>query len=840
MKKNLIKAAILCAVFVGTILIISRMTNKENTDLTTEMAEATLPLLHLEWEGNRLGSLRGYVNEMNPVFMRDAIIPVNSSGQLQLTVEDFGHPIDSASYELMAIDAGTPLEENSIPGLEKQGDMVNAALQLQKPLEQGVEYILKIALKTEGRTVSYYTRVISDGDLRVGKTLDFVRNFHAKTFDKSQARELVPWLEPDATGDNSSFGAVNIHSSFEQITWGALTVHVKEEPWISFKELNAYGASATLGYVVGIDTESGENYYNVEEFYRLRCEEKETYLIDYERRMNQIFALGDDTFSSRSIYLGIRDGDVEYMSNESNTIVCFVQEGELWSYNTAARRLTRVFSFRSGDLLDDRSNYREHELRIIRVDETGSTDFVVSGYMNRGIHEGQTGILVCHYNSVTNSLEEQAFIPSDKSFQAMKGELGNLLYINSNNYLYVMLGGSVYEVNLTDRTFGSLITGLTEGAYVISDNGRSLAWQEEKDIYRSRTIKRMDFDTRQNATLQVEEGEYIYPIGFMGEDFIYGLCQEGDMEHDQAGNILFPMYKIMIVGSQNELLREYSQPGFYIKAARIEDNVIKLDRITKAPAGGYAEGAGDTIVYSSEAKEGGIAVTAIITETMKKQIRIDFPGEIAEKAPKLMTPKEVLFEESRDIALAPGGSGLPMYYAYARGAMQLGTENISEAIALASAQGGVVVDQRQRYVWERGRRPESAEVALVERNTGTRGEAGSVAACLQAILTKLGSSADAEAMLAEGKSAAEILGSLGKVRAMDLKGVRLTDLFYYLGRGSVVLGMKAPDQPVLIVAYDIFNITMVDPAAGTTEKMAIDDATEFFQKSGNVFLSYIL
>ena len=91
----------------------------------------------------------------------------------------------------------------------------------------------------------------------------------------------------------------------------------------------------------------------------------------------------------------IRDrcsSDVEYKSNETGSILCFVKEGELWCYNATEKKLSQVFSFRGYEGIDSRENHKEHDIRIIKVDETGSADFVVYGYMNRGNHEGQVGV----------------------------------------------------------------------------------------------------------------------------------------------------------------------------------------------------------------------------------------------------------------------------------------------------------------------------------------------------------------------------------------------------------------------------------------------------------------
>ena len=66
--------------------------------------------------------------------------------------------------------------------------------------------------------------------------------------------------------------------------------------------------------------------------------------------------------------------NVEYKANEAGTSVAFVQEGELWSYNTVENTLAKVFSFRGYEGIDSRENYGEHDIKIVGVDEVGSVD----------------------------------------------------------------------------------------------------------------------------------------------------------------------------------------------------------------------------------------------------------------------------------------------------------------------------------------------------------------------------------------------------------------------------------------------------------------------------------
>ena len=71
------------------------------------------------------------------------------------------------------------------------------------------------------------------------------------------------------------------------------------------------------------------------------------YVLNYERTANQIFNSENSFLSDKgNIMLGIGNKNLEYRTNEAGNVVCFVQEGDLYSYDTANDEIIKVFSFR--------------------------------------------------------------------------------------------------------------------------------------------------------------------------------------------------------------------------------------------------------------------------------------------------------------------------------------------------------------------------------------------------------------------------------------------------------------------------------------------------------------
>ena len=82
MKKGLIKAFVLAVVFVVTLAVSGQVTNKNQRDLTTEMEEATLPIIVLYDENQQINELHGYTMQMNATEMRDTITPLSGNREI--------------------------------------------------------------------------------------------------------------------------------------------------------------------------------------------------------------------------------------------------------------------------------------------------------------------------------------------------------------------------------------------------------------------------------------------------------------------------------------------------------------------------------------------------------------------------------------------------------------------------------------------------------------------------------------------------------------------------------------------------------------------------------------
>ncbi|MDD6305879.1 MAG: hypothetical protein PUA75_02860 [Clostridiales bacterium] len=838
MQKSAVKAAVLSIIFVVSVMIFGMLTNHVNEDLTTEMPEATLPVISLFSGETEINELYGYKKEMNAAYMRDTITPVDDSRRLPIQIRTYQKKIDGISYEIRSLNGERLIANADVTDYEEKAGSIKAELEIQNLLQEGEEYLLLIKLACGDENISYYTRIMEPIGCHVEECLAFVKEINEKTFNEETSGTLATYMEKP-TGDNTTLQFVSLNSSLKQMAWANFKGEPITTPVPSVKEITDTYNVIVLEYVVASIGENGESeYFNVEEYYRVRYTSNRIYLLNFERTMNEIFRGENAEFYENYIQLGIRSKDVEYQANEAGNIVTFVQEGELWCYNETENNLAKVFSFRGYEGIDSRENNGEHEIKVVSIDEVGSVDYIVYGYMNRGNHEGEVGISVYHYDSLANTNEELVFLPSDKSYEIMKSELGQLMYVNEGGVLYIMVDGSVYGIDLNTLEIRELVKGLQDGKYAMSESNGLFAWVDEDTG--SDTIHVMNF-TNEKITDITESGEkYVKPLGFMQEDFVYGVANVSDVFEDAAGNVTVPMYQIKIVdvsGKEQEILKVYEKEGYFVSSIEIEDYTMYLNRI-RYNGTAYVEADRDMIMNREGDSLKVVDVHTSSSEIKQTQVQLSLANQVSEKQPRLLTPKETILEDDRTVALN-NNNDTERYYVYVKGDVIATSESVTEAIKVANEKMGVVISDSQQYVWKRSRKAQQG--VLPDIVVGVEdANAGSIAQCINAMLEKEGINISVSALIAGGETPKNILKNTMKdARILDLTGCSIEEVLYYVSCGNPVFAMTGSSDAVLLVGYDANNVIVFNPVENTTGRQSISDAGEVFADAGNVFFTYL-
>lgn len=839
MKKTIIRIAVCVVAFLASALIIGSIMNQGHNNMTMEMAPATLPMITMESGGVACNELHGNTVEMDVAYQKDCITLLGEGRQANFTVDTFGREITGISTEVRSIDGSRLIENSEVTGWKANGKSFSVSLTLKDLIDTNTQYSLTLILELEGeQKVYYYTTILWNDDVHISEILEFATDFHGKLYDKEVAKELTKYLEPNSKlTDNGTFHKVNIHSSFQQITWGSLEPVQEDAASIRLTQISGNVASLLMDFVVSTGEGKNKIYYNVEEYYRVRYTSERMYLLDYERTMTQI---PDTTrmYANDKILLGITDENVDMMESADGNTVVFSDMGQLLSYNAATNGLTVIFSFYDKDNADRRTLYDNHGIKILDVDEGGNVKFAVYGYMNRGRHEGETGIQIISYDNSLNTIEEEVYIPYSKSYAVLKDEMEQLLYRNRQQHVYFFLENGVYDVDLENRSAEQLVSIRQDDSLQVSENHEIIVWQEGDDINHSNQLNVRNLNTGEQTVIRAEDGEAIRPLGFMGEDIIYGVARESDIRTENSGQIFYPMYKVCISNSSGDNLKEYGQDDIYIVDCAIEGNQITLSRIQRSENGSYQEILDDQIMNNVEEEPGQNKVVTADIDIYERYVQIQTKTTIDTKTIKVLNPKEVVFEGGRELTL-DAVSEVSRYYVYNAYGVQGIYSAPGKAVKEAYDSAGVVANDRGITVWLKGNRVSRNQIMAIKEESVTD-QKNSLTVCLDNILRHAGITRNTEYDLAQGKTAIQILEeNMTGVQVLDLSGCSLDAVLYYVNQDIPVLAILEDGEAVLVTGFNEFNVVIMEPSTGKLYKKGMNDATTWFAENGNHFISYM-
>lgn len=833
MKEKVKRAGILTFVFLIAVIVFSFLTNQGNADMTADMGGATLPRIQIVSGEYEINPLVGYVSEMNVGKMRSTITPVDFQSGIALRIEEGVLPIKALTYEVCSSDGKEILYKEKRKEIGEEASLTFPGLELADR-----EAILKLTLHTEKQDIYYYTRICTKEGTDSDACLAFAERFHNITFGKENTESIAAYLENGTEDDETeNLQKVTIHSDAEHLTWGELRPQIKGEVSRSIKEISGNYMTIVYDYEVECAGEQDETeVYQIREYLKVRYAEGTEYLLDYERTMEQELDASGNVLDNNGILLGIAKEELPYMANEAGTIVSFVQAGELWNYNQSQDALSLVFSFADSEGYDIRNLYKEHEIQIVSVNEQGDTTFKVIGYMNRGEHEGEVGTAIYFFDIEKNFVEEKAFIPDNISSEILLKEQEQLVYYNEQQeVLYAMKEGTLYKVDLEKGKKEALVENLEKDQYVSSKDGRLLAYQTVSSLENAEEVKVLDFVTGKERTVTCSSGEFIRPLGFISEDFVYGIGRKEDAGAFVTGEHVCPMYKLEIRDTDNEVVKTYQADQVYVTGVTVEEKMLILDRVVKNESV-YTAVAKDYITSNEEVEKSNISVETYTSDEKERQVRIKYESGISDKKPKLLKPKQVLFENPVLIPFEEEGEA-EVFYTYGKGKLFGIYASAADAIRQANENQGLVVSESQKYVWERGNRSLVYDIAGVDLSPYQEGN--TLAAALNRLFAYEGKTVDAAGEMAAGKKPIEILQEQFLGNVLDLHGCSPEELCYILGKGTPIIAMTDLNNAVLLIGYNDSMITYVKPDTGEKVSVPYEELEALTVASGNTYLGYL-
>lgn len=835
------------AVFIASLYYFSRDIKEVifNIDNTTVIEETSLPYITISTAGEEVNLLHAYTSNLDANSVREAVTVLDEDKSFEVLINQQEHEIKKLNYEVREFVGNTLLESDSISVFKDIDGKKAALVTIGSELTLGKEYAIKITLITsESRKMYFYQRVKIYQNAYLSEKLSFIMDFHDSIKDKQAAESIVKYLEPKANADNTSLAYVNINSNFELVTWGNIKPVFLTEIVPTVLEIYPDIASVELEYFIEAEISGSVETFRVKEFYRVRYTTERMYLLNYDRWMEAMFDITLASISKSELKLGISsNNNVEHLISSDSNKVAFVRNNELWFYDLFNNTITSVFSFRQEKTDYIRDIYDQHNIRILNMDDQGNVDFMVYGYMNRGQYEGRVAVILYKFYSAEDRIQEIVYIPVNEPYQKLKERLGSFTYVNEKSIFYFHLYNKIYSYNVITDELKILADNIARDKVVYLEDINYVAWQVDYDTDKSREIHIMNLESEETEIIYSRTGYNIVLLDTIDSNVIYGYVLEKDITTMPDGRVIFPISNIEIAAVDKSVLKTYNKPGYYVTEVKVYDNIIELTLVTRGQVNNrvyFYEAPTDYIMNQIQSSKSLMEVTTRITDQALTELYLSLPdGFKLEDLPKVSNSVSTVITEDPTIRLQEINRLGNTYYAYISGGIQGEYGEAGEAIAIARDNIGIVLDDSNNIIWERGIKSVKNVLTEFEAARWNVLPDMSLENCIKLLLDYQEVNVNLDQISTFDQSAYEILTKISKQAPIRLTGITLEDVLYYVSKGRPVIAMKNGCDAVLIYGYDTNNVMLIDPSKDKVVKLSLEDCRTLFEEAGNIYLSYI-
>ena len=286
--------------------------------------------------------------------------------------------------------------------------------------------------------------------------------------------------------------------------------------------------------------------------------------------------------------------------------------------------------------------------------------------------------------------------------------------------------------------------------------------------------------------IKAEEGDTLKALGYIRSDFIYGAAHKSDILSEADGSSVYAMYKVGIIDTDYNQIKDYEEPGIYVSGAEVEGMRITLSRVVMSD-GGYVSTSIDQLINKDEnVTDDGIQTEAISTD-----------------------------------------------YVYGYGTFQGSRANLTPAIVLANETYGTVIGSKAGVVWKRYRNSQASVDGVTPVITGN-----SLISSVQMLCNYLGGGVNAADYMNQGHNAVETLNQINGVKGISVTGVSYDEMLSCISDGRPVIAKISSDEYIVITAYNSNQIAYIESSTGTQKTISMSDAGKMFSQGGNIFVTY--
>lgn len=811
-KRNIL---IMGGIFIAALIIFfinSVHTMQNATNVQEEIEESSYPIIRIERNNNVFNAMQAYTRDMGMEAERDMITPLPEDLKLKLNILELDNMIVSIQYEIRTLSLDNLIENGKISSIERQDGIATASIPIQNLIEQNQEYLLKLIVDTGEHQLFYYTRILWTEQEYLDAMITTAKSFTEASFDKSQSKAIIPYLETSDSSDNSSYEKVNLKSSFDQITWGNTGMEPDGTYAFTIKDLNGIMGSIRIQYYTKCNTEAGENkhFFN-EDNYVLRYDPTRIYIMNYERTTTELLNDQTTNISDGNISLGVVKSERTDIKQSDNGLYTAYTTGKaLFEYDGKVKNHEIcIYKNEENDTL--RQTIGENNLRILSVKDDGSVYFCIAGHIQKGKYEGSEGITFYTFDKNQDTVTENFFIPLNESFEKISYELDKLLYLSNKGMVYFYHHGNVIGIDMTSYETVTLISGLQDDAFTSSHDKRYIAFDvpDSDEQGYSRRITFIDLEDNSSTDIQ-ESNSCVHVYGFIGTDLVYGVTDPSIATIKT--DILEPWTEaIHIIGRDMKEKTVYENENELYTDVRVEEDRVKFEKYAKN--NGVLQKLGnDTIISNTQLKNSQVAFTTK-NDSLLKKIKLIEIDVNKNKPVQFHAVSNFSLEKSTTIELSDtdkNNSEL-IFQCYVLGHFKGYTKSFAKAVQLVNDDFGIILDDKQEIIYNRADKKQSVRLRDQEKLTSA---------------------------LLEAAKETENLKLYEATKIINAAETPIQVVLYYLQFGYPIV-VSEQSQISYITAYDNFNIKLVNADNGEEKLMGLKDAESYFDALDNPFIVFM-
>lgn len=575
-------AAVMLFVFFASIFYFNFQINK-NIEQQRNQAQETdtsqFPVIYQSINDKKINKMRAYRDINYSMVSNETLSVLSSDRKFDMIIEKNNSIFDSIEYEVRD-KSSRELVERTVLNIPYVADnTIKVSATIQNLIQRDRTYTLTIKIDLIDKRAYYFTNIIYKDRTILENAIERVASFTTKTFNRSEAVEIIQFLETSPNRDLKQLHSVSIQSSFDQITWADTKMVLESEPVYKIYEAQNYCFNIDVNFYSTCERNNKkERYINVDQ-YVVRWDDKRFYIMKFDRKTEEILDLINRPYDEERdrFYLGVTNiKNIEKIESENKKYFMFTKQKEVFFYDTETEKLIEIYSQNVKDVTTYNRMSEDYNVKLMSVTDEGIARFLIYGYNMRGYNEGYLGISLFTYNKEEDSINEDFFIPIYTTYQNLKYDLQKVCSIVNNNF-YFKTYDRVYSVNINTGEIVLLVQNLEETKCATSADGKFMAYNSIDDG----NIMVINFENNTQEIIQKEEGMISDVIMCMNDDLFYGIMNEENIWVDDGKIIARLFDSIKTINLRTKETKVFSEKNIYYYNIITTNEIIKYNKYVK-------------------------------------------------------------------------------------------------------------------------------------------------------------------------------------------------------------------------------------------------------------------